>query len=66
MDGFKEELRKLKLQLHNVSKKIENIPNALQYPIITFLGTGSCIPNKCRNTSSILVTLEYVLIYYLS
>ena len=29
-----------------------------QYPKVTFFGTGSCIPNKTRNTSAILVELE--------
>lgn len=30
-----------------------------EYPKILFLGTGSCIPNKTRNTSGILVKLRY-------
>jgi hypothetical protein len=31
--------------------------NSLKFPQITFLGTGSAIPNKSRNTSGILVSL---------
>ena len=51
--GVKESLEILKSALTDavpVSNK--------SYPKITFLGTGSCIPNKVRNTSAILVELE--------
>lgn len=33
----------------------DNSVNKAKYPIITFLGTGSCTPNKIRNVSSILI-----------
>ena len=31
-----------------------------KYPKIIFLGTGSAIPNKTRNTSGILVEMRYI------
>lgn len=34
------------------------------YPNIIFLGTGSCIPNKTRNTSGILLNIRLVKIVF--
>ncbi|EDW32383.1 GL11605 [Drosophila persimilis] len=47
--GFTELLAKLKAETDFPSSA------ASSYPRIIFLGTGSCIPNKTRNVSSILI-----------
>ncbi|CAI6346770.1 unnamed protein product [Macrosiphum euphorbiae] len=50
VDGFKEKLAQVKQEILDASPTDTNI-----YPKITFLGTGSCIPSKTRNTSGILM-----------
>ncbi|KAG4074978.1 hypothetical protein HA402_014557 [Bradysia odoriphaga] len=52
--GFIDSLNELKQQLRQ-SYANEKISRADEYPKILFLGTGSCIPNKVRNVSAILV-----------
>lgn len=51
LDGIPELLRDLSGKLETQRKKMYINP----YPRILFLGTGSCIPNKTRNTSGILL-----------
>lgn len=51
VEGFRDSLQELKINLLN-GKIGLNIKN---YPKVLFLGTGSCIPNKTRNTSGILI-----------
>lgn len=41
--------------LKGVQLQSSSIDRNHQYPKVVFLGTGSCIPNKSRNVSSILV-----------
>lgn len=50
VDGFKEVLNQVKENILNATPTDTHI-----YPKITFLGTGSCIPSKTRNTSGILM-----------
>lgn len=48
-EAFQTELEKFKLEISESGN---------DYPKIVFLGTGSCIPNKTRNTSGMLIHMS--------
>lgn len=54
IDGFQDSLETLKEKMASCNKT----DRTGQYPRVVFLGTGSCIPNKNRNVSSILVHIS--------
>ncbi len=51
IEGVREEIK-------NVNDKMVFKPEASEFPKVIFLGTGSSVPNKYRNVSSILVETE--------
>ncbi|XP_015588985.1 ribonuclease Z, mitochondrial [Cephus cinctus] len=55
VDGFLDALAELQTNIAATSKSLINAP---EYPKVLMLGTGSCIPNKVRNTSGILLRLD--------
>jgi hypothetical protein len=54
VEGFLEVLADLKQKLAEIQ-----VDPLKKFPQVLFLGTGSCIPNKTRNTSSILMHTRY-------
>lgn len=57
IEGFNDLLTELK---DNLKKKRKSLDIIRPYPRLVFLGTGSCIPNKTRNTSGILLQTKYL------
>lgn len=53
-EEFSESLKKFRA----TAADIEKCDDDQKYPMVVFLGTGSCIPNKTRNTSGIMVHIE--------
>lgn len=54
-------LEKFPAVLHEVTQQVRQMQQNLvirEYPKLVFLGTGSSIPNKTRNTSGILLQIE--------
>lgn len=54
-------LEKFPAVLHEVTQQMSQMQQNLlirEYPKLLFLGTGSSIPNKTRNTSGILLQIE--------
>ncbi|CAK9807553.1 Ribonuclease Z, mitochondrial [Anthophora plagiata] len=55
--NFQKALNELKVNIHKKSIEL-NLNNTSDYPRIIMLGTGCSVPNKVRNTSSILLRVE--------
>lgn len=55
VEGFLDSLAELQTDINAKSKCINE---SEAYPKILMLGTGSCIPNKIRNTSGILLRID--------
>ncbi|XP_049817981.1 ribonuclease Z, mitochondrial isoform X2 [Aethina tumida] len=58
LENFPETLQELKQKWSTAKKELAQTVNVRPYPRILFLGTGSCIPNKTRNTSGILLETD--------
>ncbi|XP_059059090.1 ribonuclease Z, mitochondrial [Achroia grisella] len=55
VDGFVTSLEQFRRQVETIRYTKGNVK---EYPKVVFLGTGSCIPSKTRNTSGIAVQID--------
>ncbi|XP_050346444.1 ribonuclease Z, mitochondrial [Nymphalis io] len=56
VDGFVESLEKFRKLVEKI--RYEKNGAHKEYPKVVFLGTGSCIPSKTRNTSAIVLQID--------
>ncbi|XP_047995037.1 ribonuclease Z, mitochondrial isoform X4 [Leguminivora glycinivorella] len=56
VEGFVGCLDNFRAQVQSL--RYANNANSEEYPKVVFLGTGSCIPSKTRNTSAIIVHVD--------
>ncbi|XP_064071997.1 ribonuclease Z, mitochondrial isoform X2 [Vanessa tameamea] len=56
VDGFVESLEKFRKLVEKI--RYGKTQSQQEYPKVVFLGTGSCIPSKTRNTSAIVLQID--------
>ncbi|XP_046959324.1 ribonuclease Z, mitochondrial isoform X2 [Vanessa cardui] len=56
VNGFVESLEKFRKLVEKI--RYGRIQHHQEYPKVVFLGTGSCIPSKTRNTSAIVLQID--------
>ncbi|MCL4136031.1 UNVERIFIED_CONTAM: hypothetical protein GTU68_056033, partial [Idotea baltica] len=58
IEGFQSTYDNVRTKVKAIKESIQKSTKERLYPNILFLGTGSCIPNKMRNTSGIVLNIN--------